>query len=96
MSKYDLLIAAMGSKPLFNDKVKNGRVLKWEADTMGAALAERKAAAEAKMTALKHIPYVQKVVIRNSTVSSGRFMGDEWVGYTDEDYDKICVYIDEI
>jgi len=96
MSKYDLLIAAMGSKPLFNDKVKNGRVLKWYADTMGATLVERQLAGKAKMNALKHIPYVQKVVIRNSTVSGGRFMGDEWVSYTDDDYDKICVYIDEI
>lgn len=103
MSKYDALRAAMGSKELWNDKSKNGRILKWEADTISATLQERKAAAAKIFAQLEHLGFVQKVVIRNAETSSVYYVGagngtngGTHLVSTYATYDKIAVYINNI
>ncbi len=98
MSKYAEVRAVMGSDELWNDRTKNGRVLKWYSNTVGATLAERKLQASQVLQRLIEagVWYVQRVEVRNATVSGGRWFGDTYYSYTDQDDDKICIHIDPI
>lgn len=88
MAKYDELNRAMGSTCFYNDKTTTGRVLKWYSRKFSQTPAQR--AAEAKRVAKKllHLPYVQRVEVKNATIRSG--------GPAVPDRDKICVFIDAI
>ncbi len=87
VSKYAALREAMGQIELYNDRSKKGRILKWEASTMGASKEDRQKTAAELMTKLKNIPQVQKVVISNYEYyrpGEGPIQG----------FDKIAVYIE--
>lgn len=88
MSKYDAIRAIMGGVEVFNDTSKTGRILKWYSDDSELPKKEREAQAKAIFEKLQHLPYVQKVQVRNAQTTR--------YGVTYYDYDKICVYIDRI
>jgi hypothetical protein len=90
MSKYSDLYIAMGGPAVYNDKVSTGRVLKWYSPETGLSLSERKAQARLIAARLKHLPYVQKVNVRNARGSAVR--GNYFINF--QDSDKICVYVD--
>lgn len=104
-SKYDALRNVMGEAEAYNDKSGGGRILKWESNTIGATLAERKALAAIVLAKLQAagITGVQKVQVRNAKTSSVHFVG-KGRGTNGGDYlvseyatnDKIAVYIDAI
>jgi len=105
MSKYAALRAVMGGIEQWNDKGTNGRILKWEASTVGADIKSRKAAAAEILEQLRAagVSYVQKVMVSNSKTSNVYFVGagkgtnggSYWVSeYASTD--KIAVYINAI
>ena len=102
-SKYNALRVFMGSTEMWNDKSKNGRILKWNSSTMGATLKERKAQAAELFEGLRLLGYVQKVEVRNAKSSSVHYVGvgngTDGGAYLVNEYDvddKITVYIDNI
>ena len=96
MSKYAQLHAILGGPQAYNDKVRNGRVLKWRSDQMGQTLAERKMQAGKLLERLlkEGVYYVQKVEVRNAKIHA--YDSFAQIGYTYDDMDKICVYVDAI
>ena len=103
VSKYNALRVFMGSTEMWNDKSKNGRILKWNAKTIGATLAERKKHAEELFAQLSLLGYVQKVEVRNAKTSNvyyvGAGNGTNGGAYMVSEYatnDKIAVYINNI
>jgi phosphoserine aminotransferase len=94
MSKYAEIRALMGGQEDYNDKTKNGRVLKWYANTSGLPLAERKLQASQVLQKLidAGVWYVQKVEVRNATGSAFR----DGFSIVFQDDDKVCVHIDPI
>lgn len=103
-SKYNGLRAFMDGNEKWNDKGKNGRILKWYADTTGATLEERKAVAAQIFEQLSLLgSFVQKVVVRNAKTSTVHYVGagkgtdgGDYLVSKYADYDKIAVYIDTI
>ena len=94
MSKYAQIRAIMGGQEEFNDKVKNGRVLKWFHNTVALDKEKRDLLASEIYKNLKGhgVTYVQKVQVRkyiSYCISGG-------VAPLMPDTDKICVYIDNI
>ena len=87
MSKYQALYNAMGRSFKWRDTSKEGFIFKWYDNNRNSSLEQRKARAAEIYEKLKHIPYVEKVVVR--IAKSPYCRG----GLPVRDYDKICVYV---